>query len=564
MEQNWISKLLFVAFTLLFIYGAHAENPSPRNDLKLHWFADEPILALNESALMIDGLYNDFLGHKIQKNHFTSSTLWYCRPTQIHLSLGKYSWSSMTVSFTIQKECIDLQDFKIDLFYGTDLNHLHKYHIDPMADRVQYDYTAKDFPYYQSGSIFHAALTNLEPSQKYLYQITVRHNSNTNFNQLETKNPIETTTTRFLRHRELLMNYSYAHSVKSPLLTFRTSHLPQDAKGTKMAIVADLGQTYNSTVTMYHMYKHTLLDLDPMPSTSSNDTDNSKSSYISASIILCSGDMSYSDTNQKRWDRWFDLIEPLISEVPIQVLAGNHEVECDVNTYDSFTPYETRFAMPSIKPAYRVGSNLPCDKQGSYINTTYSYEYGNSYYAFTQGLTRVIMLNSYSHISKESEQYQWLVEELEIASANRRLTPWIMVMVHVPLYNTFSAHQDEETTIYMLEMIEPLFIKHRVNLVMSGHAHGYSRSTNVEYGEIVQTAPIYITVGEGGNREQHSKSYRNEKPEDWIVKRDITEYGFGTLEFLNATNAHWKWVRNELIISSHFTDEALIKNQYFL
>merc|ERR1712127_634863 len=179
--------------------------------------------------------------------------------------------------------------------------------------------------------------------------------------------------------------------------------------------------------------------------------------------------------------------------------------------------------------------------------------------------TRVIVLNSYGFIDVDSDQYQWLVQELNDTKAKRMYeTPWILVSVHVPLYNTFSAHQNEETAIHMLNIIEPLFVEHRVNLVMSGHAHGYSRSKGVAYGLVKATAPIHITVGEGGNREGHSRSYNNDMPEDWIAKRDITEFGFGTMEFLNATHAEWKWIRNENVTTSHFTDETIIENQFFL
>ena len=466
---------------------------------KLDWFANEPMLPLHESAM--NGLHQPS-----QSTHLLN-----CQPRQIHLSIGKYAWSTMTISFTILRQC---EHESIFLFYGSDLRQLRIHPIDPI-NRLQYNYTSDIFPFYESGSIYHVELTQLQPNQRYYYQILVSPSNE--------PNP---------RHRELL-----AHSSKTSILTFKTS--PRIPKGTKMAIVADLGQTYHSTVTMFHMYKHSLSDDFGTP----------------ASIVLCAGDMSYADTNQKRWDHWFELIEPLISQIPMQVAPGNHEIECDENV---FLPYETRFHMPSQPPI--IDHSASCDS--NYTDTTYSYEYGNSYYAFTQGLTRVIVLNSYASISPESKQYHWLQHQL--SNIQREKTPWILVMVHVPLYNTFSAHQHENTTEYMLAMVEPLFLQYHVNLVISGHAHGYSRSTNVAYGNYNAKAPIYITVGEGGNREHHSQSYRYSSPESWIIKRDITEYGFGTMEFLNNTYAEWKWIRNENAASFQFTDQTMIRNQYYL
>ena len=570
------SALSFTALLLL----AH---PNQATGSPLDSFGNEPIIPITESALMTDGLYDAFLNNDLKgiitssssKTEQLSKFQTKCQPKHIHLSVGKQPWESMTVSFTIPRKC-SIQDIDIKLLYGVDLEHIESQSIhDPQLDLVDYDFNSSKFDYYQSGYIFHIPLTGLKHAQTYIYQIMVLQKKSKSLDAQEHKMDdkakimdLDLAPSTFLRNRKLMTTTQHLRHdsiATSPVLSFQTTHCPEKQEGTKLAIVADLGQTYNSTVTMLHMYRHSISTDDPMQQYDSSKK-KTTNTYKPASMILCAGDMSYSDYNQKRWDSWFDLIEPLISRIPIQVSAGNHEFECESNSHDVFTPYETRFFMPHIQPALRNYNKVGCDQlpKWSYDKNHSSYEYGNSYYAFTQGLTRIIALNSYAYIAPGSHQYQWLQQELEDASANRLITPWILVMVHVPLYNTFAAHQNEDTTLQMLEFVEQLFLQHKVNFVMSGHAHGYSRSTNVAYGTLDATAPIYITVGEGGNREQHTRSYQNEQPEEWIAKRDITEYGFGTLEFFNSTWAQWKWIRNEDDVTSYFTDDVFIENQFFL
>ena len=57
-------------------------------------------------------------------------------------------------------------------------------------------------------------------------------------------------------------------------------------------------------------------------------------------------------------------------------------------------------------------------------------------------------------------------------------------------------------------------------------------------------APIYLTLGAGGNREEHAPGFRNKEQEEWVVKRDISEYGYGHLYLPNATHGKLSWVRD--------------------
>lgn len=135
---------------------------------------------------------------------------------------------------------------------------------------------------------------------------------------------------------------------------------------------------------------------------------------------------------------------------------------------------------------------------------------------------------------KYTPQYTWL--EQELPKVHRSETPWLIVLLHSPWYNSNNYHYMEGES--MRVMFEPWFVQHKVDLVFSGHVHSYERSvsfssfkqiknlnkqhnnnfcllsrqkrvSNVRY-NITNglstpvedaSAPVYITIGDGGNIE---------------------------------------------------------------
>lgn len=244
-------------------------------------------------------------------------------------------------------------------------------------------------------------------------------------------------------------------------------------------------------------------------------------------------------------------------------------------------PYQTstekRFGMGNVPPVGKAGVNnlhrlcffplslVPhvvslCLKPSEFLG---HYNYGNSFYAFTHGLTHTIVLNSYTDTMPDSVQYQWLDKELQ--SVDRTITPWLIVMYHCPLHTTFIGHNGEINGRIMLESMEPLFVQYQVNLIVSGHDHAFMRTHPMvgSQRDPSKKGPVYLTLGAGGNREQHSKGYIHDIPEDWVAKRDDTEYGYGHLFVANRTHAHFNWVRDGTT-QDGTRDSVWLENQLFL
>lgn len=73
---------------------------------------------------------------------------------------------------------------------------------------------------------------------------------------------------------------------------------------------------------------------------------------------------------------------------------------------------------------------------------------------------------------KYTPQWEWLSEELK--RVDREKTPWLIVVMHVPIYNSNEAHYMEGES--MRAVFESWFVEHKVDVVFAGHVHAYERS----------------------------------------------------------------------------------------
>ena len=101
-------------------------------------------------------------------------------------------------------------------------------------------------------------------------------------------------------------------------------------------------------------------------------------------------------------------MEPLLSEMPMIGVGGNHEVE----TGEAWVQMNLRYPQP-----WR--------SSGSVSPLWYSYETGPAH---------IVGLNSYARFDQESLQYKWLEEDLK--QVDRGRTPWLILMWHTPWYNS--------------------------------------------------------------------------------------------------------------------------------
>ena len=180
-----------------------------------------------------------------------------------------------------------------------------------------------------------------------------------------------------------------------------------------------------------------------------------------------------------------------------------------------------------------------------------------------------ITLSNYHPFTSGSDQYNWLKSDLD--SIDRTTTPWVFVNTHAPWYNTNSAHQGDGEA--QRKALEPLLYGAGVDAVFTGHVHACKfrrkstprtkkarpkkqtpnpnpatpinltdeRNHRAYNNARDPKGPVYITIGDGGNREGLASKWLAQTPVSAF--RQAT-FGHGELVIVNATAAHWSWHTN--------------------
>lgn len=276
-------------------------------------------------------------------------------------------------------------------------------------------------------------------------------------------------------------------------------------------LIGDLGQSFDSNITLSHY-----------------------ESNPKAQAVLFVGDLSYADNypdhDNVRWDTWGRFTERSTAYQPWIWVAGNHEIDFapEIGENVPFKPYSHRYHVP-----YRAsGSTSPF------------------WYSVKRASAYIIVLASYSAYGKYTPQYKWL--EAELPKVNRSETPWLIVLMHAPWYNSYNYHYMEGET--MRVMYEPWFVKYKVDVVFAGHVHAYERSyriSNIAYNIVNgrckpvpdQSAPVYITIGDGGNLEGLATNMTEPQP-SYSAYREAS-FGHAIFDIKNRTHAYYTWHRNQ-------------------
>jgi len=162
-------------------------------------------------------------------------------------------------------------------------------------------------------------------------------------------------------------------------------------------------------------------------------------------FVLMMGDNLYGSESAKDFQSKFsDVYKPLLdSNVKFYVSLGNHDLPIQVN-------YE-------------------------YFNMN-----GKEYYRFKKGNIAFYALNS-TYMDKK--QVQWLEDELA-----KDTSDWKITFFHHPPYSSASKHGSDKQ---LREVLEPIFVKYGVNVVLTGHDHVYERIKP-------QKGIYYFVSGAGG------------------------------------------------------------------
>ncbi|KAL6640272.1 hypothetical protein ACP70R_022121 [Stipagrostis hirtigluma subsp. patula] len=318
----------------------------------------------------------------------------------------------------------------------------------------------------------------------------------------------------------------YGYAVRT--FSFKTPPMPGPDVPFKFGMIGDLGQTYHSNDTLTHY------------------------EASNADAVLFIGDLSYADDHPEhdnnRWDSWGRFTERVVAYQPWIWTTGNHEIDYapEIGETEPFKPFTSRYPTPFAAS----GSTKPF------------------WYSVKLASAHVIVLSSYSAYGKYTPQWEWL--QAELRRVNRSETPWLLVCVHSPWYNSNGYHYMEGET--MRVQFERWVVDARADLVLAGHVHSYERSrrvSNVAYDiangratpAFNSSAPVYVNIGDGGNIEGLANQFRFPQP-DYSAFREAS-FGHATLEIVNRTHAYYEWHRNDDGVKV-VADKAWFTNRHFM
>ncbi|KAJ0786096.1 putative Acid phosphatase [Helianthus annuus] len=286
----------------------------------------------------------------------------------------------------------------------------------------------------------------------------------------------------------------------------------------------DLGQTFDSNRTLTHY----------------------ESNPIKGRTMLLVGDLSYADKyplhDNNTWDTWGRFVERNVAYQPWIWSVGNHEIDFlpEYGEGEPFKPYTHRYFVPYGASGTTSPLWYSIKRASAYIIVLSSY----SAYGKPKG-----MYCLFYNTRKSTPQYKWLMKELP--KVNRSKTPWLIMIMHCPLYSTYVHHYMEGET--MRVMCEQYFVQYKVDVVFAGHVHAYERTDrvsniayNIENGlcnpKMDASAPFHITIGDGRNQE--ALLYEMVDPQPKYSAFREPSYGHATFEIKNRTTAYYAWHRN--------------------
>ena len=190
-----------------------------------------------------------------------------------------------------------------------------------------------------------------------------------------------------------------------------------------------------------------------------------------------------SDLTKIKMEEWiyaYETTKGVTMNYPMMNAAGNHE---------------------RAGYSYVYHNNIDFDKALS-TGGYYSFDYENLHFVVLD--TNVFEDGNQEEIDAE---VKWLEEDLA-----KTTKPWKVVMLHIGPYST-GDHSNDSSAIKIRNTLPPIFAKYKVDLVLQGHDHVYTR-----------TMPYYYGEGENGKVANRNETIVKEDGINWSLEPDGTYY----------------------------------------
>lgn len=258
--------------------------------------------------------------------------------------------------------------------------------------------------------------------------------------KIETTSDIKATDKHSITIQNLHECTKYFYSVKSPSMKIDNeersfSTLCENAKSQKLWIIGDSGKKGKDQTKVYEqMLKHIDNDFDKL------------------GMWILLGDNAYTSGTQKEYNETlFEPYKELVKRFTPWAIIGNHDAR--------------RWAFHNI-------FDFPSEGESGGVPSGHK-----EFYSIDNGNLHLVMLDSETvDRSSNGAMASWLKEDLRTNTK-----PWVIVAIHTPPYSDggHKSDNDNDSGGRLKEIREnfvPIFDAFGVDLVLSGHSHGYERS----------------------------------------------------------------------------------------
>lgn len=208
--------------------------------------------------------------------------------------------------------------------------------------------------------------------------------------------------------------------------------------------------------------------------------DGGRKQVPDASFFINMGDLTDNGQDEHQWQAWLAAVEPMITDIPVAPIMGNHEA------------YSLDWKMAEPE-RYLAHFALPLNGDPALPEYFYSFDWGDVHFSVLN--TQMTELADF-HPDLLSRQQAWLKKDLEGTKKK-----WKVVLMHKdPLqYRIASRPERKEGFSPEGEAFMPIFDEMGVDVVLSAHLHTYRNRGHIYDFKRDAKGPLYIITGVAGD-----------------------------------------------------------------
>ena len=267
-------------------------------------------------------------------------------------------------------------------------------------------------------------------------------------------------------------------------------------------------------------------------------------------------------------ENFWDQLSIISRSKPYMLSPGNHEADCTEiplqnllcpEGQKNFTDFRNRFTMPFADVSTSSNQTAAMLRQQAKQLAQPPF-----WFSFDSGMVHVTMIDTETDFpnapdapggsaSLNSGPFGRAMQQLDflkadLASVDRRITPWVLVAGHRPWYSVDSTSGGEGCKPCQAAF-EDILYQYGVDLAIFGHVHNSQRYDPIYNGTVDPAglkdpkAPMYIVAGGAGNIEGLTKvKSQTNAGVPFVYDAD---YSYGRITFQDKNNLQVQFIRSQ-------------------